>query len=350
MEAVDDFWQYFAPVIEGLPKNCTSDLEAVVDYVDTILETGTPAAVKELKDMFGLGAVEHNDDFAAALENGPWLWQSLQFYGGDYIFDFCDALEGVTANSTSLPGPGGVGVQTALTNYANWFNTLYLPGACAGYGYWTDEYSVDCFNTYNASSPIYTDISVANAVDRQWEWFLCNQPFGWWQDGAPAGTPSIVSRLVTAEYYQRQCGLYFPPVNGHVYDAAHATEATTNAYTLGWDMTAIKSIPNLLFVNGQLDPWRDATVSSDFRPGGPLASTAENPVFVIPGGIHCSDLITKNAVANAGVQAVVDAEVAQVKSWIAQFPKEGFPGWPTGKSFPMPSGRPGWGGPPGGHW
>jgi hypothetical protein len=62
-----------------------------------------------------------------------------------------------------------------------------------------------------------------------------------------------------------------------------------------------------------------------------LPSTAQNPVFVIPGGIHCSDLITKNAQANAGVQAVVDAEVDQIRTWFSQFPKGGWPGWQGGE-------------------
>jgi len=100
--------------------------------------------------MFGLGGVKHNDDFASALENGPWLWQDLQFYGGDYVYQFCDNVEGVVKNSTAaLPGPGGVGVEKALAGYANWFNTTYLPGACAGYGYadFQGTYNVECFNT-----------------------------------------------------------------------------------------------------------------------------------------------------------------------------------------------------------
>lgn len=39
----------------------------------------------------------------------------------------------------------------------------------------------------------------------------------------------------------------------------------------------------------------------------------------MPGGFHCSDLILKNGAANAGVQEVIDAEVAQMKEWVAEF-------------------------------
>jgi len=150
---------------------------------------------------------------------------------------------------------------------------------------------------------------------------------------------------VTAEYYQRQCALYFPPSpNGVTYDKAHQTEAGVNAYTNGWDLTVVEDLPRLLFVNGEFDPWRDATVSSDFRPGGPLASTAENPIFIIPRGIHCSDLVTANGAANAGVQAVIDAEVAQVTQWFQQWPKQGYQGWPAGSHFPNQPAKTPWGG------
>lgn len=218
-----------------------------------------------------------------------------------------------------MPGANGVGVKKALAGYANWFNTTILPGYCASYGYWTDEYDISCFDTYNASSPFFTDTSVDNAVDRQWQWFLCNEPFGYWQDGAPKGTPSIVSRLVTAEYWQRQCNLFFPPgPQGQTFSFNKGRrESDTNKWTGGWN---IDNTTRLLWVNGQYDPWRDSTVSSDFRPGGPVASTKQAPVYIVPGGYHCSDLITQNGVVNAGVQAVIDAEIKQVKAWFDEFP------------------------------
>lgn len=43
------------------------------------------------------------------------------------------------------------------------------------------------------------------------------------------------------------------------------------------------------------------------------------PLNIIPGGFHCSDLIVKNGAVNAGVQNVIDAELAQVKTWVAEY-------------------------------
>lgn len=114
--------------------------------------------------------------------------------------------------------------------------------------------------------------------------------------------------------------MYFPTVNGHTYSSAKGkTAADVNKWTHGWD---ISNTTRLLWTNGQYDPWRTSGVSSGFRPGGPLASTPEAPVNIIPAGIHCSDLSLKNAAVNAGVQKVVDAEVAQIKTWVAEYYKQ----------------------------
>jgi hypothetical protein len=53
---------------------------------------------------------------------------------------------------------------------------------CAGYGYWTDPMDISCFDTYNASNPIFTDLTVGNAANRQWQWLLCHEPLAYWQE------------------------------------------------------------------------------------------------------------------------------------------------------------------------
>lgn len=173
-------------------------------------------------------------------------------------------------------------------------------------------------NTYDNQSLLYTDTSVDNVIDRQWQWLLCNEPFAYWQDGAPANTSSIVSRLVTAEYWQRQCELFFPEVNGFTFSTSNKSDlvGVTNKYTKGW---ALNETTRLTWTNGQHDPWRTSGVSSEFRPGGALNGTSKAPVNVIPDGFHCSDLILKNGVVNEGVQAVIDREVKQIVEWVAEF-------------------------------
>jgi hypothetical protein len=290
-----------------MPKNCSTDISLVIDYMDKILTKGTPAEQFALKDKFGLGALKHNDDFGAMLEWGPWLWQSNSFTTGySGFYQFCDAIENVEAGAAVTPDENGVGLEKALAGYAKWMNETMIPGYCAGYGY-EEERELACMDTYDETNLLFTNHAVDNAIDLQWQWMLCNEPFDYWQDGAPRGRPSIVSRLVDAEYWQRQCALFFPTVNGYTYASK------------GW---RLEDTTRLIWTNGQFDPWKTSGMSSEFRPGGPLVSTEKAPLNVIPGGFHCSDLRLSQGMANAGVQAVIDKQVAQIVKWVSEFPKK----------------------------
>ncbi|KAF7192097.1 putative extracellular serine carboxypeptidase [Pseudocercospora fuligena] len=324
VEAVGDYWGYFKPVQDGMPKNCSKDLALVIDHMDDILMNGSKQQQHDLKAMFGMTAVEHNDDFMAALENGPWLWQGNQFYTNTGFFTFCDYIENAQSKSTkTIPGAEGVGVQKALAGYAKWWTEVELKGFCAQYGYTKDNNSVACFDTYNPNNPMYTDTSLSNTIDRQWVWMTCNEPFGYWQNGAPKGRPSIVSRLIDNAYYERQCGLYFPTgPNGETYGLKKGkTYNDVNKFTGGWN---IDNTTRMIYVNGDNDPWREASVSADLRTGGPLKATKQVPIEIVPGGYHTSDLITQNGVVNAGCKAVQDRVVAQLAAWVAEFPKKGY--------------------------
>lgn len=150
---------------------------------------------------------------------------------------------------------------------------------------------------------------------------MCDEPFGWWQDGAPRSRDTLVSRLINPAYWTRQCELFFPTVNGFTYASRDPdiNEHRVNKYTKGW---RLDDTTRLIYVNGEFDPWRTASVSSEFRPGGPLNGTKEVPVEVLPGGFHCSDLRRRNWDANKGVQAAIDRIVKQMAEWVGQFPKK----------------------------
>jgi hypothetical protein len=117
----------------------------------------------------------------SVLENGPWQEQSNNFYTASPLTAFCDRVEGVQAGALQVPTSTGVGVAKALEGYAYWIREVYVPKTCQTYGY-TDPLSIECFDTYNPENKMYTDHTVENANGfRQWQWMLCNEPFGWWQ-------------------------------------------------------------------------------------------------------------------------------------------------------------------------
>ena len=201
--------------------------------MDNVLTTGTPEEIHQLKSQFGMQEIEHNDDFMGALEWAPWLWQGNQFYYNSGFFTWCDFVENAVneTDPAKIPGAEGVGVEKALQGFANW-SKWYFPGWCkATYGYdFGDGLDARCFDTYNTTNnPIFTDTTLSNTADRQWVWMTCNEPFGYWQTGAPEGEnslgimlsetstdnlqghPTLVSRLIDVHWWVRQCGLYFPP-------------------------------------------------------------------------------------------------------------------------------------------
>lgn len=72
-------------------------------------------------------------------------------------------------------------------------------------------------------------------------------------------------------------------------------------------------------MNNENDVWREAGVSSDYRPGGRMQSTADHPVIVVPGGYHMSDMISENGVLDDGVQNAISAAVAQMETFVQDF-------------------------------
>ena len=186
VQAISDFWSYSLPIQEGMPQNCSKDISRVIDYIDTVLENGTPANKTTLKSLFGLQKLSYDDDFAAALFTPFGAWQNIGYASGySPFYRFCDAIESggtfnfstPTSNSSStgnsslsLPPASGVGLSTALAGYAWYFQSeLHLPADGSG--------DVTQFDSHDATNPKYTDLSVTNPYDRQWVWLLCNEPF-----------------------------------------------------------------------------------------------------------------------------------------------------------------------------
>lgn len=61
VETISNFYEYFIPILEATPKNCSTDINAVIDYVDNTLLHGTQKEKQALKDRFMLGNLEDAD-------------------------------------------------------------------------------------------------------------------------------------------------------------------------------------------------------------------------------------------------------------------------------------------------
>ncbi|KAG8992999.1 hypothetical protein FRB90_000820 [Tulasnella sp. 427] len=309
VQAQGDFSQYFEPIEEGMPKNCSKDVAAAIASIDQILANGTAEEKLNLKKSFGLWNLE-DGDFGETLITPMYDWQGLgptsfNDTGEDTFFQFCDAIE--TRSGVTQPCADGVGMPTALENYAKWINknVANAKDGCPGDG-------GACYSTFNYTSPQYTDWTVDNLIDRQWFWMICTE-LGWWQDGDPGNYSSIVSSFVTEEWYLRQCNHMFPYENGTIGDYHPATFANNAEHGGGWNLQA----NNLFVVNGEFDPWRSASLSSIWAPT--FNNTPHQHIEVIKDGHHCWDYYLPGAVFQPDVKRVVDIGMAALKEWVEEW-------------------------------
>lgn len=54
----------YAPIQKFAPSDCTASINAIVDKFDGLVATNNTAAIQQFKEIFGLGALVDNRDFA----------------------------------------------------------------------------------------------------------------------------------------------------------------------------------------------------------------------------------------------------------------------------------------------
>ncbi|CEJ93140.1 hypothetical protein VHEMI08752 [[Torrubiella] hemipterigena] len=318
VQPIADYWQYFQPIEAAMPRNCSKDLKLAIKQLDSMMDSRDAAGRTALKSKFGLGDLA-DDDFASSLIDPLWSWQGTLFYShSSKLYDMCDYIEGVgnhNINKTEVPGEEGVGGCKALHGLAKYYREYNSKHLCDSFSYWPTG-SDACSVTHNVSSPIYTDRTVRNEINLQWQWMCCNEPFQQWQAYVPGDT-GLISKYIPTQAQRAQCDLFFPTDDGFTYGlkAGRTTQQIVEK-TGGWDNI---HTTRLVYVNGEFDPWRQETVSSTIRPGGPLESTPEVPVFLIKGGSHCSDLIMKDAEVNTDAARVIQGVRDVINKWTAEF-------------------------------
>jgi hypothetical protein len=90
-------------------------------------------------------------------------------------------LQNVEAGAAVTPGPEGVGLDKALAGYASWIKeNVAVPDECTFYGY--EEGDLGCLNSFDPNNLIFTNLTVDNPGNRQWNWILCNEPLNYWEE------------------------------------------------------------------------------------------------------------------------------------------------------------------------
>lgn len=95
------------------------------------------------------------------------------------------------------------------------------------------------------------------------------------------------------------------------------TDDALNKKLGGWNADHVQ---RLVTVVGELDPWREASVASDYRPGGPWNENSdEHPVYVAKGSWHCTDMVLDVAYANEGLKEIVNKATDKVAAWVKDY-------------------------------
>ncbi|KAJ4363900.1 hypothetical protein N0V83_009352 [Neocucurbitaria cava] len=277
--AIYDYWQYFEPIRIFGPPDCIKATQLLIDVIDKILLNDTNAdKIQPLKDVFGLGDVTDDRDFANQFTS-IYGWQSTNWdpeVNSPSFFNYCnnitssepsaENLRPAVADLVSAAGyESDMSVENITLNAISWINTTALPG-------WrSSNASQDTyFTTLNATAlQSYTDLSSYGAVS--WSYQVCSE-WGFIQTGnTPPDIMPLISRALTLDYLTFFCRAQFnistPPETWRINKYGN--------YTVDY--------PRLATIGGNADPWRPATPL--WYPEHKQSST-EQPWLLISHAVH----------------------------------------------------------------
>jgi hypothetical protein len=108
-----------------MPKNCSRDIDLVIEHLDHVLTNGTAAEIYAAKAMFELESPA-DAAFMGALSLGPLTWGGGVGLNYSSFATFCDYVENSerTTDLAKLPSANSVGLKRALTGYAEWWKQI----------------------------------------------------------------------------------------------------------------------------------------------------------------------------------------------------------------------------------
>ncbi|KAJ2930761.1 hypothetical protein H1R20_g6344, partial [Candolleomyces eurysporus] len=266
-----DFWQYWTPVEQHMPANCTADVKAVVSLIDQVIDSGNRTRLTEIQTQFGLRPLRPID-FVHTIGVPFRTWQTLHPSSlGPYqtIYPFCDAL---VTRGGQIAGAEGWGVEVALPKYAEYFRDGVIAGLL--------------------------DIA-----------YRCSE-LGWYQTGPPNGG-GIISKHLNAQAWATFCSEAFPGTfTNSLTEFQARVDAALQRYK-GWSTMADR----VFTVNGRRDPWLEVTLSAT---EANTSSTDLRPIH-LTNGFHCSDMTHVNAVVEPSLGEVWNQALTTFPRWVSDF-------------------------------
>ncbi|KIY51723.1 peptidase S28 [Fistulina hepatica ATCC 64428] len=281
-------WEYMDVIRRYAPERCSSHLVNVITTIDAVLAHGG-LPVRALKSLFGLGALEHDEDFVSVLEAPLGSWQAKCWdpeFGSNEFDEFCATLDKPRFGAgevNSLDRPfnhmlrqvsvsDGLSFDLAIVNYAHYIRK-HVVSQCPKKA--TIE---ECFGTYDDSK--YRETT----LDQNWRLWLfqvCTE-WGYFTTAPPdPAIPRIISKLITLEYESKICRQAFPP--GKYFVVPPLPNVTVVNELGDFDI----AMDRLAIIDGEIDPWRPVTPHSDYAED--RLDTVLRPFKLIPNGVHHYD-------------------------------------------------------------
>ncbi|KAF7879001.1 hypothetical protein EAF04_000201 [Stromatinia cepivora] len=317
IKTVVGYPEWYNPIQRLGPQDCISSINGIIDKFDALVSANNTRAIKQFKSLFGLEALTDNRDFAMTIAfplGGPMnyptnTWQELNWsplYTSNDFWNFCsnvtniDAPKAVTEIDYALSNYTGGEPWTNLGNYATYIKNVLIP-ICDG----APIDSTSCFGTQNET--YYAD--VANGQGRSYLYTTCLE-LGAWQV-APETGPSLISRVLQADYTQQWCNWAFPP--GEYNSIPPSVNLTLWNQYGEYNFSADR----LAFIDGDNDVWLDLCYHSQYAPS-PRISTDLHPEYLISGAGHHWDSygILNVSAEPLFIQQAHLWEIRTVKKWL----------------------------------
>ncbi|KAF8885674.1 serine carboxypeptidase S28-domain-containing protein [Gymnopilus junonius] len=282
-------WQYMDIIREAADPTCAEHLVNSINRIDSILTGDRPFFKRQLKNLFGLGDLEHDEDFVSLLESPLGSWQAKNWdptVGSTRFDEFCEALDKpligrVTAEALQLPFEhpdrmveveGKLRVDISIINYGKYIKKNVV-GRCPE-GFTVEQ----CFGTFDDEKYQFY------GIDQEWRLWLfqvCTE-WGYFTTAPPdQNMARIVSKLLTLGYESKICKQAFPP-GKHFSVPSLPNITAVNALGDFWI-----EADRLAIIDGEVDPWRPDTPHSDDAPD--REDTILRPFKLIPDGVHHYD-------------------------------------------------------------
>ncbi|KAH6962234.1 serine carboxypeptidase S28-domain-containing protein [Ilyonectria sp. MPI-CAGE-AT-0026] len=283
---------YYNPIVRAISKNCTNDLEAAIQYVDetfssssndsasqviyagTYLATDTDATFDNLDNAFSYTPFDIGSSLTYALSFAGYYQSFGAMHTVQYFCDWMESFDveeyindasaaetvadllSVLFNNSGDAPPSKNGIAAANGNDGG-----QLAFAAMLFGIYNGKAS---FMSWINDQPLGSSSTFTDAVDSlSWSWQTLNE-MGYYQGSNASNEYQVISDYYNVTAF-RDILLEQETFPG-IKDSSFPSRLN-NSYLLemgGWDMNA----SNVMFTNGEFDPWRSFSVSSQEEGAG----------------------------------------------------------------------------------